>query len=61
MQLRQTATQTDFERLSDMVSAAMETGNAGRARTILGEHEDTFPDEVTRIKSDVLRGYGVRL
>lgn len=53
--------QSDKDRLSDMIVSAMETGNAGRARTIAGEHEGTFPKEIAEIRSEVLIDYGVRI
>lgn len=53
--------QTDKDRISDMVYAAMETGNQGQARLVLAEHRETFPEEVAAIRRDVQRDYGVRL
>lgn len=53
--------QSDRDRLSDMVVAAMETGNASRARTILKEHEETFPAEVASIRRETLADYGIHL
>lgn len=53
--------QTDTQRISDMVSAAMETGNTAKARLVLAEHADTFPIAVAYVRTSVLREYGVRL
>lgn len=53
--------QSDRDRLSDMVVAAMETGNAAYARTVLKEHEETFPIEVAGIRREVLASYGIHL
>lgn len=53
--------QTDADRLSDSIVSAMETGNAGRAREIVAEHLDTFPDEIAAIRVEVLKDYGIRI
>lgn len=53
--------QSDHDKLSDMVVAAMETGNAGRAREVLAAHADVFPDEVMRIRAETRRDYGISL
>lgn len=53
--------QTDAERLSDQVSAAMETGNPDQARLLVKEHEETYPEAVQAIRRDVLTTYGLRL
>jgi len=53
--------QSDRDRLSDMVTAAMETGNPGKAREILAEHKETFSNEVASIRAEVLRDYGVKI
>ena len=53
--------QSDQDRLSDRVYAAMETGNAGEARRVLAEHRETFTTDVDKIRRDVQREYGVRL
>lgn len=59
MQLQNEA--TDYRRLSDMVVSAMETGNHAQARLVLAEHRETFYDEVTRIRREVLTDYGISL
>ena len=61
MQFKPRKEQTDNERLEDMVTAAMETGNPARARELLAEHADTFPLEVKQIRGEVLRTYGTYL
>ena len=53
--------QTDTQRISDMVSAAMETGNPAKARLVLAEHADTYPIETAYVRTSVLREYGVNL
>ena len=53
--------QSDHDRLSDMIVAAMETGNAGRAREIVAEHKDAFPREIEGIRTEVLADYGIRI
>ena len=52
---------TDYELLSDRVTAAMETGNAAQARLVLKESEEAFPTEVARIRREVQADYGTRL
>lgn len=52
---------SDLHALSDMVYAAMETGNHAQARRTLKEYEESFPKEVRSIRNDVLKDYGVRL
>lgn len=52
---------TDYELLSDRVTAAMETGNHAQARLVLKEHEESFPTEVARIRREVQQDYGTRL
>ena len=52
---------TDYELLSDRVTAAMETGNAAQARLVLKENEESFPTEVARIRREVQADYGTRL
>lgn len=52
---------TDYELLSDQVTAAMETGNHAQARRVLKEHEESFPTEVERIRREVQQEYGTRL
>lgn len=53
--------QTDTQRISDMVSAAMDTGNPARAREVLAEHADTYPMETAYVRTSVMREYGVHL
>ena len=52
---------TDYELLSDRVTAAMETGNQAQARLVLKENEESFPTEVARIRREVQQDYGIRL
>lgn len=52
---------TDYELLSDRVTAAMETGNQAQARLVLKEYEESFPTEVARIRREVQQDYGTRL
>ena len=52
---------TDYEILSDRVTAAMETGNQAQARLVLKDNEESFPTEVARIRREVQRDYGTRL
>ena len=58
--LKQTE-RTDYELLSDRVTAAMETGNPAQARLVLKENEESFPTEVARIRREVQQDYGTRL
>jgi len=53
--------QTDGERLQDQVYAAMETGNTERARLLCKSHEETFPEDVDRIRDLILKDYNTRL
>ena len=52
---------SDYDLLSDRVTAAMETGNAAQARLVLKENEESFPTEVARIRREVQKDYGTRL
>ena len=52
---------SDYDLLSDRVTAAMETGNAAQARLVLKENEESFPTEVARIRREVQTDYGTRL
>lgn len=56
-----TTERSDYDLLSDRVTAAMETGNAAQARLILKESEEAFPTEVARIRREVQVEYGIRL
>lgn len=47
--------------LSDRVYSAMETGNAGRARTLLEEYEELHPEKAQTLRSDVLARYSTAL
>lgn len=53
--------QTDADRLSDQVYAAMETGNTNRARELIASHKETYPDAVASIRHSVLQDYGTQL
>lgn len=52
---------SDYDLLSDRVTAAMETGNPAQARLVLKENEESFPIEVARIRREVQQDYGTRL
>lgn len=56
-----TIERSDYDLLSDRVTAAMETGNAAQARLVLKENEESFPTEVARIRREVQADYGTRL
>jgi hypothetical protein len=43
------------------VLAAMETGNTDRARTLLREYAEYFPDKAKVLRMDVTSAYGVVL
>lgn len=47
--------------ISDKVYAAMETGNAGWARTVLTEYREVHEEEAERIRLDVLKDFGINL
>ena len=53
--------QTDGEKLEDSIVSAMETGNHSRAREIAKAHEESFADDVFRIRHMVMRDYGTRI
>lgn len=53
--------QDEHDVLRDMVLSAMETGNAGRARTLVEEYADLHPEEAQALRTDVLAGYGIAL
>lgn len=53
--------QNEHDILRDMVFSAMETGNAGRARTLVEEYADLHPEEAQAVRSEVLAGYGTAL
>ena len=52
---------SDYDYISDKVVAAMETGNAAQARLTLKAHEESFPNEVARIRRETLEEYGIRI
>jgi hypothetical protein len=52
---------TDYEILSDKIVAAMETGNPQAARLVVAEHKEAFPNEIDRIRTEVLKDYGIRI
>ena len=56
-----TTERSDYDLLSDRVTAAMEPGNAAQARLVLKENEESFPTEVARIRREVQADYGTRL
>lgn len=53
--------QTQDDEISDSVFAAMETGNAARAREILAEKIQDFPETVKRLHREVFLEYGIHL
>lgn len=55
------STQDEHDVFRDKVYSAMETGNAGRARTLLEEYAELYPDQAQTLRSDVLAGYGTAL
>ena len=55
------STQDEHDVLRDKVYAAMETGNAGLARTLLEEYADLYPDQAQTLRSDVVSEYGTAL
>ena len=60
MQLKSTK-RDEHDEFKDKVSAALDTGNAGRARTILTEYADKYPDHANALRSDCLAEYGIAL
>ena len=60
MQLKRTE-QTAAEKMQDRVYAAMETGNTGQVRTLMAELRDVDPVAYIRIRTGVIRTYGVSL
>ena len=56
-----TTERSDYDILSDRVTAAMETGNAAQARLVLKENEESFPTEVAHLRREVQADYGIRL
>lgn len=60
MQLK-TTKRDEHDEFKDKVFAAMETGNAGRARTLLVEYADQFPEHSERLHSDCIASYGMAL
>lgn len=52
---------TGHDEVHDRVYAAMETGNAGQARTILTEYKELHKQNAERLRADVLAEYGVAL
>lgn len=55
------STQDEHDVFRDKVYAAMETGNAGRARTLLEEYAELYPEKAQALRADVLAGYGTAL
>lgn len=43
------------------VYAAMETGNTNRARTILTEYTDEYPEQAESLRASLTRDYGTAL
>ena len=55
------STQSDDNAMRDRVTACMETGNHGQARTLLNEVHDVNPTLADSIHMDVLAEYGMAL
>lgn len=53
--------QTEQQALEDRITAAMETGNSGQARTLLTEYREHYPEHAEAIRSDIIAGYGIAL
>lgn len=53
--------QSEADRISDAVYAAMQTGNHGRARTILTEYSAVDKVAAERLHASVIGDYGVVL
>jgi hypothetical protein len=53
--------QTEADRLSDSVYAAMETGNPGAARTALASAPESLDGRIKTLRIEVQKKYGVRL
>ena len=53
--------QSDKDLIANKVQAAMETGNPNRAREVLAEYSDTFPQECLSIRQEVSADYRVNL
>lgn len=60
MQLK-SAQQSEHDKIADRITAAMETGNHGQARTLLRELKDIEPAVAERLRLDVLAEYGMSL
>ena len=60
MQLKSTK-RDEHDEFKDKVFAALETGNAGRARTLFGEYADHFPDHAERLRAECIAAYGTAL
>lgn len=60
MQLK-TTQRDEHDEIKDKVYAALETGNAGRARTLLVEYADHFPEHAERLRTECIAAYGTAL
>jgi len=60
MQLK-SAHQTAEHKVRDRITAAMETGNHGQARTLLAELHDINPALAEDVRLDVVGEYGISL
>jgi hypothetical protein len=60
MQLKSTK-RDEHDEFKDKVYAALETGNAGRARTLLVEYADHFPEHAERLRAECIAAYGMAL
>ena len=55
------ASQSEANEMRDRVYAAMETGNSGQARTLMGELQARDSVLADSIRMDVLHEYGISL
>jgi hypothetical protein len=60
MQFKKTE-QSDADRLSDSVYAAMETGNAAAAREAIAAAPEALDGRITTLRIEVMQKYGTRL
>lgn len=56
-----TKEQSEQNAIRDRITASMETGNHGQARTLLTELADTHPELADSIRLDVVSEYGISL
>lgn len=53
--------QSKHNALADRVYAAIETGNLGRARTLIEEYKDKYPNKATKLQAKIVRDTGIFL